>query len=214
MATPSKTGALLPPKAPNLPIGPVDYSQQYQDEFGNVLRLYFNQIDNFCQPFASNTGGQYLKFPNGSFYNTANVTAAANSTAYTVPFTQTVTSNAVIIDSGNNANVITEVSGIYNFQFSAQIIKTSGSTQAIWMWPRVNGSDIANSNTKLALTGGTNTEALMALNYVLPMNAGDVFQLMFAVSDTSVKLLKEPAVSFGPAIPPVILTVSFVSALY
>ena len=82
------------------------------------------------------------------------------------------------------------------------------------MWPRVNGSDIANSNTKLALTGGTNTEALMALNYVLPMNAGDVFQLMFAVSDTSVKLLKEPAVSFGPAIPPVILTVSFVSALY
>jgi len=33
-------------KAPNLPIAPVDYSQQYQDQLNNVLRLYFNQLDN------------------------------------------------------------------------------------------------------------------------------------------------------------------------
>ena len=33
-------------KAPNLPIAPVDYSQQYQDQFNNVLRLYFSQLDN------------------------------------------------------------------------------------------------------------------------------------------------------------------------
>ncbi|WP_396190712.1 hypothetical protein, partial [Flavobacterium sp.] len=63
MATTFKTGALIPPKAPNLPIGPVDYSQQYQDQFSNVLRLYFNQIDNFCQPFSNQNGGSYLQFP-------------------------------------------------------------------------------------------------------------------------------------------------------
>ena len=33
-------------KAPNLPIAPVDYSQQYQDQLNNVLRLYFSQLDN------------------------------------------------------------------------------------------------------------------------------------------------------------------------
>ena len=33
-------------KAPNLPIAPVEYSQQYQDQFNNVLRLYFTQLDN------------------------------------------------------------------------------------------------------------------------------------------------------------------------
>ena len=33
-------------KAPNLPIAPVAYSQQYQDQFNNVLRLYFAQLDN------------------------------------------------------------------------------------------------------------------------------------------------------------------------
>ena len=33
-------------KAPNLPIAPVTYSQQYQDQLNNVLRLYFAQLDN------------------------------------------------------------------------------------------------------------------------------------------------------------------------
>jgi len=33
-------------KSPNLPIAPVDYSQQYQDQLNNVLRLYFNRLDN------------------------------------------------------------------------------------------------------------------------------------------------------------------------
>jgi len=34
------------PAAPNLPIAPVNYAQQYQDQFSNVLRLYFNQLSN------------------------------------------------------------------------------------------------------------------------------------------------------------------------
>ena len=32
--------------APNLPIAVPDYSQQYSDQYSNVLRLYFNQLDN------------------------------------------------------------------------------------------------------------------------------------------------------------------------
>jgi hypothetical protein len=35
------------PKSPNLPIASSVYSQQYTDEYSNVLRLYFNQLDNF-----------------------------------------------------------------------------------------------------------------------------------------------------------------------
>ena len=47
--TPIKIAALRPSKAPNLLIAPVDYSQQYQDQMNNALRLYFNQIDSFTQ---------------------------------------------------------------------------------------------------------------------------------------------------------------------
>jgi len=50
---------LRPSKAPNLPIGPVEYDQRYQDQFSNALRLYFSEIDNFtgitAQQVASNS---------------------------------------------------------------------------------------------------------------------------------------------------------------
>lgn len=46
---PLKTGTLRPPKAPNLPIAPVEYAQSYQDQVLNALRLYFNQLDNYIQ---------------------------------------------------------------------------------------------------------------------------------------------------------------------
>jgi len=32
--------------APSLPIAMKDYNQQYTDQYSNVLRLYFNQLDN------------------------------------------------------------------------------------------------------------------------------------------------------------------------
>lgn len=35
--------------APNLPVAPVEYQQRYQDQFANVLRLYFRQVDNSTQ---------------------------------------------------------------------------------------------------------------------------------------------------------------------
>jgi hypothetical protein len=47
--TPLKKLSLQPTKAPNLPISPVEYSQQYQDQLSNAFRLYFAQIDNITQ---------------------------------------------------------------------------------------------------------------------------------------------------------------------
>jgi hypothetical protein len=32
--------------APNLPVATLEYSNIYTDQFANVLRLYFNQLDN------------------------------------------------------------------------------------------------------------------------------------------------------------------------
>lgn len=75
-----KTLDLRPPKAPNLPIAPVDYRQRYLDQVLNALRLYFNEIDNFAQPFSSNTGGSFLKFPNGAFHQDGYTTLLANMT--------------------------------------------------------------------------------------------------------------------------------------
>ena len=80
MVTPAKTTTLRPPKAPNLLIAPVQYTQQYQDQLTNALRLYFNQIDNFGFALTNtNGGGSLLSFPNGAFHQDGTTTLSPNS---------------------------------------------------------------------------------------------------------------------------------------
>lgn len=44
-------------KAPSLPKPPTEYDRSYQDNFVNVLRLYFNQLDNLLGQIVATTGG-------------------------------------------------------------------------------------------------------------------------------------------------------------
>lgn len=41
--------------APNLPLAPQVWNAQYQDQYSNVLRLYFNRLDNFIARFMATT---------------------------------------------------------------------------------------------------------------------------------------------------------------
>ena len=201
------------PKAPSLPFATIQYDKQYIDQLNNVLRLYFNQLDNVFQSLLSIAGGASLKFPNGSFYLTTQQTIPVINTAYAIPFNNTSVSNQVAIGT-TTSHIVTNVAGYYNFQFSAQMAKTSGSTMSAWIWPRVNGVDIPDSNTKIQLTGSGSSELVAAWNFVLPMNAGDYFELYWAADHADVILKAAASNAFSPAIPPVILTATFVSALY
>lgn len=75
-----KTLDLRPPKAPNLLIAPVSYSQLYVDQLNNALRLYFNQIDNFGAGLLNGTGGASIKFPYFAGYQDGVTTLSANIT--------------------------------------------------------------------------------------------------------------------------------------
>lgn len=85
MATEYKTGVLIPPKAPNLLVAPSQYEARYIDQLNNVLRLYFNTIDNFSQQLVLPIGGAYLQFPNGAFHQdgTTTLTGAMTNTSTT-----------------------------------------------------------------------------------------------------------------------------------
>jgi hypothetical protein len=55
---------LRSPKAPNLPNAPREgYEAGYFDQYSNVLRLYFNQIDNFTQAAAIPLSGTTAQRP-------------------------------------------------------------------------------------------------------------------------------------------------------
>jgi len=142
----------------------------------------------------------------GAFHSTATQTAAAINTAYGMTLNATDVSFGVYVGSPTS-RVYVDTEGLYNFQFSAQLAKTSGGVGAVYIWCRVNGVDIPNSATKIRIQGN-NAETVAAWNFVLPVNAGDYFELMWSTDDTNCQIFASAASSPVPAIPSVILTVT------
>jgi hypothetical protein len=185
--------------APNLPVAPTDYQQRYQDQFANVLRLYFNQISNRIN----------APIPHASYFDT---TTQTNPVADAVNL---FTYNSVVSDYEVTRGVPTSRiyvanTGVYNFQFSAQLDKTGGSASAVYIWPRVNGVNLSNSASKVTIDG-PNSEIIAAWNFVLVLKANDYFELAWQSSDTNVVIREEAVSGNVPEIPSIILSVVWVS---
>ena len=142
----------------------------------------------------------------GSFYDTTDQTAAVINTAYAMTFNTTDLSFGVTVGTPTS-RIYVDRPNIYNIQFSSQFINTGGSAHRVWIWLRKNGTDVPDSATVLRFQGN-NTEDVAAWNFLLQMNAGDYFELMWEVDDTGVSLHADPATAVHPAVPSIILTVT------
>ena len=142
----------------------------------------------------------------GSFYDTTDQVAALANTAYGMTYNTTDLSQGVYIGSPTS-RVYVDTANSYNIQFSAEFINTSGGTSNAWIWLRKNGTDVPNSASTIRVQGN-NTELVAAWNFLLQMNAGDYFELMWEVSDAALSLHADPATAVHPAIPSIILTVT------
>lgn len=199
------------PPAPNLPAAPSSYNAVTQESTNNALRLFFNRLVNTVSAVTGLNGGKYIQAPNGAWYDTTTQTAAAINTAYAVTLNSTYVENE-ITKGTPTSRIYTGIGGIYNFQFSMQLQKASASVGYAWIWYRINGVDATNSNSKIAVQGST-AETVAAWNFVVTMQAGDYFELMWA-TDTDVRIIAQAATAFAPGIPSVIFTTTFVSALH
>lgn len=65
MAIKTYNGTALVPTPPNLPVSaPDNYTPQFENQILNVLRLYFNQLNNFTQATAIPDYGTTVNRPN------------------------------------------------------------------------------------------------------------------------------------------------------
>ena len=71
---------IINPAPPNLPLGTEQYERRYQDQFANVLRLYFNQLKNALALLFGDQGGRFINFPYGAFHQDGVTTLSANIT--------------------------------------------------------------------------------------------------------------------------------------
>ncbi len=142
----------------------------------------------------------------GQFYDTNIQIAAAINTPQAITFNTTDVTRGVFIGT-SSSRVYVDTEGVYNFLYSIQLDKTSGGTGIFWVWPRINGIDVPDSNSQVQIQGN-NAEQLVTIGYFFELKAGDYVEIMFAVNDVSVQVEYFPASAFYPAVPSIILTVS------
>jgi len=184
---------------PNLPVAPIQYEQRFQDQFSNVLRLFFRQVANRVNSPTAH----------GSYFDTTTQPNPVADAVNLFTYNSVVTQQAVT--RGNpTSKIFVAQTGIYNFQFSAQLDKTGGSASAVYIWPRINGINVPNSATKVVIDG-PNSEIVPAWNFVLVLQANDYFELAWQSSDIDVVIPYVAATGNIPAIPSIILTVVWVS---
>jgi hypothetical protein len=145
----------------------------------------------------------------GEFLSTVTQTASAVNTGQPVTFNTLGIANNFSLVAGSQ--ITAAASGVYNFQFSAQLLDTTGGGDDIEIWLTKNGAPVANSNTRFSVKNANEAE-FAALNYLVQLNAGQYVELYWASGDTDVKLVALASTMGGPAIPSVIATIVPVGA--
>lgn len=213
------TKSLRPPQQPRLPGAPSDYDPNYANQLNNVLRLYFNQLDNSFAALLDSSGGAYVRNPYGAFSDFTDQTTTAN-TATLMALGTTDFSNQVTVSS---SKITVQNAGIYNLQFSTQFVNTDTQLHDVSIWLRQgndggSSADIVGSTGFISIPnshGGIDGHSITGWNYFLSMAADDYIQIYWSTTNAAVSIQTYPA-SVGPVRPStasVVATMSFVSAL-
>jgi hypothetical protein len=219
------TTRIRPAKSPRLPVASPDYDPNAVNVTNNILRQYFNEVDNNLGALAGPEGGRFLSTPYGSFYDTTTQTALANTATLVTINAQDVARDVAIVDG---SKVQVTYPGIYNLQFSVQVENTDNNADEISLWLRQFNRDgvayfapdgnLPGSAGIITVPGkhGQIPGGIIAgWNYFLTMQGGDYMQLMWSTAVTNVSIVYHTPKT-GPVRPgtsSVVLTMSFVSAL-
>jgi len=206
---------LRPPQQPRLLGAPADYDPNYANQLNNVLRLYFNQLDNAFAALLDSSGGAYIRNPYGAFSDFTDQTTTAN-TATLMVFGTTDFSNQVTISS---SKITVQNAGIYDLQFSVQLESNSNAPQDVFFWLKQNGVDIVGSTGKVGLPArkspGDPFHDIKGWNYFLYMEATDYVEIYWSTTsvDVSIQTYAASGSPTKPSTASVVATMSFVSAL-
>ena len=212
---------LNPTKAPVLPFAPVQYDRGAVDTTHNILRQYFNTIDNFVQQLLDKSGTRFLRAPYGAFQDTTTQTLLAN-----VPTAMLfdTTDYAADVSLVSNSRLTVAYSGIYNLQWSGQFQNADNAPHDISVWLRKNGagpgSDISGSRGVISVparksaTAGDEGKVIAGWNYFVELQAGEFVEIWWDTDNALVTLQAYSADSavFTGSISGTTMTVSAVTS--
>jgi len=211
----SQTQQLENPTPPGLGYPTETYERRHFNENNGALTVYFKKLSFVLGSLFGPRGGRFMNAPHGAFQDSTNQVAANTTTAYAVTFNTTDFSNGVTMASGSRITVAD--AGIWNLQFSIQFTNTTNASQDVDVWFRVNGTNVANSNSRFGFAprkgAGDPYHTIAAINYFVSLNATDYVEIMWRPTDTGVSIEQYAAGTSPtrPAVPSAIVTMSFVS---
>lgn len=215
--------------APNLPLAPGDYSPRYHEQLNNVLRLYFNQIDNLVKQLEASAYGNGIVFPHIAASDGAIQYATAANTPTIVQWSSLDSGTGFTLNANNTATA--NVSGIYKITYSLQLANNDNAAHDGIVWLRLNGNtsaaDVANSTTIFTVqprkSAGIPNYVCGYSEVVFPMEAGDSVGLWWGTDQAATSggatgiyidyLAAQTSPMTYPATPSAIGSITFVSAL-
>lgn len=141
----------------------------------------------------------------GVFSSSVTQTAPTINTPYNVNFENTDISSGVRVVDTNK--ITADNAGLYSFDFRLQLTSSNSSQKEMYIWARKNSVDIANSTSKVTLVGN-GVELVPSWSFSVSMQAGDYFELMYAVTDLAISINAPASTAFAPATPSATLRVS------
>lgn len=173
-------------KAPFLPYAPVQYDRGYQDSTNNILRQYFNTIDNTTSQLLANSGGRYLSFPHIAAQDTASQYTTDN-TATKVLWDQLDSGLGFTLNANSTATAA--YTGIYKIDYSLQFANTDTQIHEAYVWLQVDGVDVVGSTSKFSVPnkhGGVDGYLVAYSSVTFTMQEGESMALYWAVSKANV----------------------------
>ncbi len=140
------------------------------------------------------------------------------TTAQAMILTTTAASFGVELDGVNTSRVKATVAGVYNFQFTAQLLNYTTTEDNVSMWFKQNGVDIPYSAGVVQVNGkhgGDPGSGIDGWNLIINMNVNDYIEIYFSSLSGNTVVATFPAgtAPVTPVSPSLILTATFVSAL-
>jgi len=135
----------------------------------------------------------------------SDITAASANTAYKVTL-DGIALDGITLTGSPLTDITFEEAGLYSLSFTAQIASSSASTIEFRFWPRINTVDVAGS-TIVASLHNNGATIVVSRTAIFTVAAGDVLNVMWAVSSTNGTLKAHAATAYAPAAPSVTLNI-------
>lgn len=198
-------------RAAPLPNPTIEYDAETQRQLIRVLEVYFNQLDSQTPLQAEyfKGRGDELTVPTALYFSTVDQTAAAINTAYDITYNNVYYQNELTLT--NSKEVYALRSGIYNFQFSGQLLSTSGNTKLAQIWINRDGTDIGYSAHAYE-DSRNNGVTEINWNFNIDLDAGSYIKIRWATNSTNLKLDATAPSSPYPGTASAVLAVNYISS--